>query len=374
MRELLDELNRVIRLGQPVVYTVLVETRGSTPQKPGAAMLVFEDGSQFGTLGGGCVEADVKRRALQLLDNGSREILSFQLDHQSGWDDGLICGGRMKMLVDPIRPGDDVSYFETFQAQLTAGIGCTEAVIFEAVDSDASGAVGDRFLFDRQGEMIACRCVEFGDTESEKTITAIPSILQSELRSLEQRRRPYVSQGIAFLPVMKQCKLVIVGGGHVGQMVAEFAGQSGFEIWVTDDREQYCSPERFPRAKQLIVAEIDDAVSQIDFDENTFCIIVTRGHSQDGVALSLIAKTAAYYVGMIGSKRKIKLIFEELLRTGIPRDALQRVHAPLGFQIGSQTVPEIAVSIVAELIAYRNLETLPAAYHKKSLVDDIRIT
>src|ERR1700748_3722009 len=106
MNDLLQDLQTAIGNGRPVAYTALVETRGSTPQKAGATMLVFPDGSQAGTLGGGCVEAEVKRRALRLLDAGESEILTFQLDEDYGWDDGLICGGRMRMLVDPVRPGD----------------------------------------------------------------------------------------------------------------------------------------------------------------------------------------------------------------------------------------------------------------------------
>src|SRR6187402_3061354 len=125
-------LQQAIQAGQPVAWTSLVETRGSTPQKAGAMMLVYPDGSQSGTLGGGCVEAEVKRRALRLLDAGATELLTFQLDSNYGWDDGLICGGRMKMLVDPVRPGSDVSYFQKLQHLLASGHGCTEAIVIDA--------------------------------------------------------------------------------------------------------------------------------------------------------------------------------------------------------------------------------------------------
>src|SRR4249920_2236384 len=118
MRELLANLVQALERRQPLVFCAVVETRGSTPQKAGAAMLVFPDGSQTGTLGGGCVEAEVKRRAQRLLDAGSTELLTFQLDDNYGWDDGLICGGRMKMLVDPVRPGDDFSYFEQLNSHI----------------------------------------------------------------------------------------------------------------------------------------------------------------------------------------------------------------------------------------------------------------
>src|SRR4029078_13641594 len=133
MRKILDTLEQALRTGQSVAYTALVETRGSTPQKAGATMLVFADGSQAGTLGGGCVEAEVKRRALRLLDAGQTELLTFQLDDNYGWDDGLICGGRMKMLVDPLRPGQDATYFEKLNGLLSTERACTAGVVVEPV-------------------------------------------------------------------------------------------------------------------------------------------------------------------------------------------------------------------------------------------------
>jgi xanthine dehydrogenase accessory factor len=343
MQKILNDLAIAIRNQQPVAYTSLVETRGSTPQKAGAAMLVFPDGSQSGTLGGGCVEAEVKRRALRLLDEGETELLSFQLDNDYGWDDGLICGGRMKMLVDPIRPGEDTSYFETYRRLAEDGIGLTEAIIVDS-EKATGGTETDRFLLDEQGEVVASRGT--GNCPS--------AILQS-LRPIFDRPRPYVESGISFLPQLERCRLLIVGAGHVGQKVADLAADVDFDVWVVDDREQYCNAERFPRAKRLIVAPIDTALSGLDVDENTLCVIVTRGHNHDEEAVYHLAEKPTRYLGMIGSKRKIKLIFDDLLREGISQESLDKVHAPLGFEIGSQTVPEIAISIVAELISCRNL-------------------
>lgn len=361
MREILQEVADSLRQGRAVCYTALVETRGSTPQKAGAVMLVFPDGSQTGTLGGGCVEAEVKRRALRLLDEGEREILSFQLDNDYGWDDGLICGGRMQMLVDPIRPGDDASYFDAFTDLLASDAACTEAVVYDD-EKCAGGTAADRFLFDQHGEIVARRAS--GD---------VPPTLTSALRSLSERPRPYVAGGVSYLPRLKRCRLLIVGGGHVGQKVAELAADADFDVWVVDDREQYCNPERFPQAKRLIAAPIDTALSGLDVDRDTFCVIVTRGHGHDEEALYHLAETPARYVGMIGSRRKIKLIFEDLLREGIAEEALRRVHAPLGFDIGSQTVPEIAISIVAELIAHRNLGGLPARLREPSVLERAQV-
>jgi xanthine dehydrogenase accessory factor len=359
MSTLLDDLLEAVRRGQPVAYTALVETRGSTPQKAGAAMLVYADGSQSGTLGGGCVEAEVKRRALRLLDAGDREILTFQLDSDYGWDDGLICGGRMTMLVDPVRPGTDHSFFERLARIAADGQGCTEAIVFDA--EKAGGGAGDRFLFDEGGTLVASRAA-----------SELPPSVREQMKPLVDRPRPYVLGGVSYLPRLRRCRLVIVGAGHVGQKVAALAAEADFDVWVVDDREQYCNPERFPSARRLVVGQIDTALSGLEIDSDTYCIIVTRGHNHDEEALYHLAETPARYVGLIGSRRKIRLIFEDLLSEGIHRDTLLRVHAPLGLDIGSQTVPEIAVSIVAELIAHRNLEAVPERYRRESLAQSLQ--
>ncbi len=347
MSELLRQLVAAAQARRPVCYTALVETRGSTPQKPGARMLVFGDGSQLGTLGGGCVEAEVKRRALALLERGAAELLTFTLDHDYGWDDGLICGGRMKMLVDPLRPGDDLAYYQSALTLAETGQGFTEVVVLD----EGHGALppAAQLLLDAHGALVAARrCSPSGGAEESESVRA-------RLRSLRERPRPYQADGLAFLPQLPRCRLIIVGGGHVGQKVAELAAEVDFDVWVIDDRETYCSPERFPRAARRLCAPFDQVLPNLELSEDDLCIIVTRGHQHDEEALFHLAERPARYVGMIGSRRKIKMIFEDLRRQGISEEALARVHAPLGIDIGSQTVPEIAVSIVAELIAVRNL-------------------
>src|SRR5882757_7236546 len=149
MQEVLYHLIAAIRAQQPVAWCRLVETRGSTPQKAGAAMLVYQDGSQAGTLGGGCVEAEVKRRALSLLAENRADICSFQLDSDYGWDDGLICGGRMQVLIVPVEAaGPAHDYFRQFAQRVVAGQGLTEAVVFEA-------AAPSSFLFSNDQQLLA---------------------------------------------------------------------------------------------------------------------------------------------------------------------------------------------------------------------------
>jgi xanthine dehydrogenase accessory factor len=148
---------------------------------------------------------------------------------------------------------------------------------------------------------------------------------------------------------------VIVGAGHVGQAVAELAARADFDVWVVDDRSQYANPERFPQAQRILVGPIDEVLTAMEVTPRTYALIVTRGHGHDQEALHHLAPTAASYVGLIGSRRKIRLIFEGLREQGVAQDALERVVAPVGLDIGSQSVVEIAISIVGELIARRNL-------------------
>ncbi|MFL5340997.1 MAG: XdhC family protein [Gemmataceae bacterium] len=344
MRELLQELTDILTAGRPCAFCTLVETRGSTPQKAGAAMLVLADGGQRGTLGGGCVEAEVKQRALRTLgEAGARpEVLTFNLDDNYGWDDGLICGGRMTMLVHPLT--DCPAYFRKYRELVESGAGCCEALVF----ADAAGLPGDRYLFDANKNLVA-RLAEQPPTDE----------LVQHLPELAKRPKAAVVKGVAYLPVLPRVRLLLVGGGHVAQAVARLAAEVDFDVWVLDDRDKFASRERFPAAQRLLVGDIGQTLKQIVAEKAitpaTYCLVITRGHNHDEEALYHVATTPAGYVGMIGSKRKIRLIFEDLMARGISEEVLAKVHAPLGLEIGSQTVPEIAVSIVAELIACRNL-------------------
>jgi xanthine dehydrogenase accessory factor len=369
MRDVLAELMKALDQGRSCVYCCLVETRGSTPQKAGATMLVFPDGSQRGTLGGGCVEAEVRQRSLRVLADGAGrpELLTFHLDDNYGWDDGLICGGRMSILADPIEGSkasaskDKQHYYGRFYELIEQGGGCTEAAII--ADKDTRIPLGSRYLFDADGKLAAHVVVANGETQCQYD-GALAEVI-GRLRPLQARPQPAIYGGIAYLPVLPRVNLLIVGGGHVGQAVARLAAEVDFDVWVLDDRERYACRERFPAASRLLVGDIGVTLKDLlgrGIGPSTFCLIVTRGHAHDEEALYHLAQSRARYVGMIGSKRKIRLIYEDLLAKGISQEALDRVHAPLGFAIGSQTVPEIAISIIAELIACRNLgKTIPEA-------------
>jgi xanthine dehydrogenase accessory factor len=233
------------------------------------------------------------------------------------------------------------AYYQRFGKIVEAGAGCTEAVVI----APEHAPIGSRYLFDSAGKLI--------DQLAE---VPVPDAVRQGLIPLEKRPKPTHQHGVAYLPVLPRVTLLIVGGGHVGQAVARLGADVDFDIWILDDRDAFANRARFPTASRHLVGDIGQQLGQLraEITPSVYALIVTRGHAHDEEALYHLATTRAGYVGMIGSKRKIKLIYEDLLARGIPQAALEKVHAPLGFDIGSQTVPEIAVSIVAELIACRN--------------------
>jgi xanthine dehydrogenase accessory factor len=264
----------------------------------------------------------------------------------------------MVIIVQAAKDVEALKYFQAFERVLDSGLGFTEAVVVDA-DRFQEAPLGARCLFDHEGNYVA----DWNGPE-------MGEVLEDWLTPLADRPRPGVKGGVALLPTLPRIRLVIVGAGHVGQAVGNLAAQADFDVWVVDDRAQYANRERFPAAENLIVGPIEDVLSKLDVDERTYGLIVTRGHGHDQEALFHLATTSAAYVGLIGSRRKIKLIFESLREAGVPEASLARVAAPVGIDIGSQTVIEIAVSIVAELIARRNLGTGQGAIREVSAAVD----
>ncbi len=343
MRDLVRQLINALEQDRELIVCQVVETRGSTPQKAGSMMIIDPDGGQTGTLGGGCVENEVKQKAIQQIGGDSAAVHSFILDHDYAWADGLICGGKMVVLTQPLRGTAPLDYFRTFDRVIEESRGFTEAIV---VDGKQTGGAlpGTRFLFDGEGR-----------PRANWPAALVPAGLVERIILPIERPKPSVHGGIAFLPNWPRIRLIVVGAGHVGQAVAGLAAGADFDVWVVDDRHQYANRERFPAAQRLLVGPIEEVLATLEITPQTYALIVTRGHGHDQEALFQLAPTAASYVGLIGSRRKIRLIFESLSEAGISASDLERVAAPVGLEIGSQSVPEIAISIVAELIARRNL-------------------
>jgi xanthine dehydrogenase accessory factor len=261
--DLFEEIVKMRRAGQRGALATIVHTKGSIPSYESSRMLVREDGSLVGTVGGGCVEADVWAAAKEVMQKEAPRKMVFNLNNEATYDNGLICGGTVEIFVEPILP-----------------------------------------------------------------------------------------QPIVYL----------FGGGHVSMAMAKAASSAGFVIGVVDDREAFANLQRFPMA-QKVFTSYEQAFEKIQPNSSTYLVIVTRGHKEDMRVLAWAARTQARYIGMIGSKRKVISVYKALEKEGYSPEEFERIYAPMGLEIGALSPEEIAISIVAELIAVRrNAEN---AAHKK---------
>jgi len=252
--DIYEELVRLRTLGQKCALATIVQVRGSIPSYESAKLLVREDGSMAGTIGGGCVEADVWTAAREVIDTEKPKHLTFNLGQDAAYDNGLICGGQLDVFVEPVLP------------------------------------VPRAFIF---------------------------------------------------------------GAGHISKSLAKVAGLAGFGTVVVDNREAFANRERFPDADQVHAQEYEDVFPQLGINETSYLIIVTRGHRDDMRVLKLAIATPARYIAMIGSKRKVLNVIRELEKEGVAREAFERIHAPMGLDIGAISPEEIAISVTAEMIAVR---------------------
>jgi xanthine dehydrogenase accessory factor len=265
--DLFEEIVRMRRAGQRGALATIVHTNGSIPSYESSRMLVREDGSSAGTVGGGCVEADVWAAAKEVMQKEAPRKLVFHLNNEATYDNGLICGGTVEIFIEPILP-----------------------------------------------------------------------------------------QPIVYL----------FGGGHVSTAVAKAAQSAGFGVAVIDDREAFANAQRFPMAQEIYTS-FDDAFAKLKPNSSSYLVIVTRGHKEDMRVLAWAVRTPARYIGMIGSKRKVLSVYRALEKEGYRMDEFQRVFAPMGLDIGALSPEEIALSIVAELVAVRR--NVVSAAHKKLVVE-----
>jgi xanthine dehydrogenase accessory factor len=346
MRDLYDQIIELSQSGLKCALCTLVSTRGSTPQTAGAKLLVFPDGKTAGTIGGGCVEAEVRRRALQALDSGVPQLMDFVLDHDFGWDDGLICGGRMDVFVDVLnRQNTDV-----FPELRDHADSKSPVVLGSFVKGEKAGT---KFLYSAEkNEFLGIDGLESSE-EIREAARNSRFANETSLLSIGE------SEDLIFLePHLPKPILLIAGAGHVGQALAHQGKLLDFEVVVVDDRETFANPDVLPDADKIIVDDIPRVLKEFPIDENTYIVIVTRGHLHDQDTLFSVINRPAAYKGLIGSRRKIRMIFDEFERLGVGEEAMREVYAPIGLDIASVTVPEIALSIAAQLVLVRRNKKL----------------
>jgi xanthine dehydrogenase accessory factor len=303
-----EALAAAARVAEPVALGVISGAKGSSPQKVGAKALFYADGRIKGTLGGGCLEAEVQQRAIKALRTGQPTAFDLLLDHDFGWDDGLICGGKVTGLILP-------------NAQ-TAG----ERFWQELAERKAAREWGVRANFSIGTTDAGAECRPAGEPKA---------WLYRET-------------------VRPPCTLWIAGAGHIAQAVAPLATRLDFQVTVFDDRPALASREYFPGAIELRAEVWERLLAEPLPPGPAFGLVVTRGHRHDALVLREWLKQPFVFIGMIGSARKARTIFEHFLAEKLATpEQLARVACPVGVPIRSQTVPEIAVSIVAQFIERR---------------------
>ena len=348
MKEVFQEAVQQMEKGDSIVVATVVRTKGSTPQKPGSKLLVRKDGSGVGTLGGGCVEGDIWFAAKELMKSGrGAEHREYQLNEELAAEDGLVCGGTMYFLIDPVyRPDDYLPIARQIDSAYRGGRPVAVAsVVRPPIDGDES--IGSRLVIHEDGATSGT----LGDSELDR------GAVRKALELMVPGNNQYVvaDDGTEYFieAYTTPPQLVLCGGGHVSKAIAPLAKSLGFRIFITDDREEFASKERFPEADLIVAKKPEDAIPELPINPNTFIVIATRGHRYDNVALEAAARTSAQYVGLLGSRRKTILIYEDLLSSGVPVERIKEIRSPVGLDIRARTPEEIAVSIMSEVVMFR---------------------
>ncbi|HEX9006276.1 MAG TPA: XdhC family protein [Bacteroidota bacterium] len=348
MTDIYEELLAALRQGNRVTMATIVSRSGSTPVPAGAKMLIGE-GSRIpvGTVGGGCIEADVIEAARAPGGNHSMcSIRRFVLT-EDDVESGMLCGGRVDILLEEV-PQERVGLYAELVSRRKAG---KDSILVTVIDSGPT--ILGKYLISVGDEAAAERAL----AGLQPVAGGLPGDFGESLRGAiagEAVTRLAVPAGeIVLEPVLGPQDVIIFGGGHVSRFVSRSAAMAGFRVTVVDERPEYANPRRFPEAFRTLAIGFDASWSELEIRSTTSLVIVTRGHKFDERVLERAVQTPARYVGMIGSRRKVLAAFSTIIRNGTPPEQLQRVHAPIGLDIGAETAEEIGISITAELIAVR---------------------
>ncbi len=341
----LQGICHILEDGEDLVQATIIKHAGSTPRSVGSKMFVRRDGSVIGSIGGGLVEFEMQKISREVFAAGKARIESVDLSGKdAATTDKMICGGRLEFLLEYLsaEPANSKE-FRKLVASLQEG---KKGYLIKALDTKGGTAPeAERCLVRKDSIVVG----SFPGTES-----WIPLLTGEAAR----RKSPVIAEveGKRFFvePTFSPGTVYLFGAGHVSRPVADLAHMVGFSTVVLDDRTEFANEDRFPKADRIIVIpSYDNLFNGLDIDNDSYLVIVTRGHLHDKTALEQSLRTKAGYIGMIGSKRKQRLVYDELLGKGFTEDDLNRVHNPIGIDICAETPEEIAVSIAAELIKAR---------------------
>jgi xanthine dehydrogenase accessory factor len=345
MKEIIDETLELLEDGQDFALVKLIADRGSTPRAAGAEMLVRRDGSIAGTIGGGLLELTMMQAAAEVLESRRTRVTDMGL---SGTDvnceDKMVCGGSAEVLITYVSPGDPV-LLEVCEAIRVARESQQRAWFFTIMPA-AEGAPVEHCLLRDDNIVIGTR-----PCAPKELRTAVGKIAVHGSTRLADGRNVLVE------PLDVPVTAVICGAGHVGRALAPVALTAGFRVVVLDDREEFADPRRFPGAS-VSLTPFDGALSRLDVGEQSYVVIVTRGHVHDMEMLKQALRTSAPYVGLMASRSKRARILAALREAGFGDESIARVRSPIGLAIGAETPAELAVSIVAEMIQARAGKTV----------------
>lgn len=347
--ELHRHLAETLARGDRIALATVISRSGSGPREPGAAMAVAMNGDTLGTVGGGPLEAEILALAEKVLRERRPALRTFSLTGREVAEQGMICGGRMEVLVDCLE-GPATALYGRIVRNLDLGRSCRVA---RSIGPAAGGGGVETGIAVADEDGFHAGSLDLSLPEVEKRI--------QEDRGTE----PFLIEGgtvrVFVETVVPPDTLFLFGGGHVGRELAPLAALAGFRTVVLDDRREFAGRERFPAAAETVVLDsYENCCDGLNIGQSGYVVIMTRGHSFDREVLASALKTPARYVGMIASRRKRETIFRSLREEGVSGEALAGVRSPIGLDIGARTPFEIAVSIVAELIAVRSGTASPA--------------
>jgi len=334
------------------VLGTIIRQEGPTPRELGTQCVILEDGAMVGTIGGGLLEAQAIEASKEVFDTRLPKRLYFSLTGKDVAETDMLCGGQVEVFLEPLFPAskETASIFREVHETLKKGACGLMATLIDP-EAWTHAVPPKRFLTARghhHGTLPGGQGIS--DTLERQMNTFIKSRRTALLAMENDEGKPCQ---ILVESITAPSTLVVFGAGHVSQQIVPLARRVAFHVTVIDDREAFADETHFPDADSVLCRPFEDIMEQLNIDESSYLVIVTRGHIHDKTVLAQSLKTTARYIGMIGSRRKRDIIYEKLLEEGFSREDLERVHSPVGIDIGAQTPEEIAVSIVAQLIQVR---------------------
>lgn len=340
MNQLFEELEAVLEKNEDCVLVTIIASSGSTPRGAGSRMLVKKDGSIRGTVGGGAVEYQSIQTALDTLKNKTSHARGFTLTRNQVADIGMVCGGNVVVYFQYIKPGDE--QFKRFCREVRSALLIDEdSWLWLDITNETCWRMG---LYSQRTGFSAGDGGEIAQmTKGEESSLFTNRAVQREAGGRRYYTEPLVQAGTVY----------IFGGGHVAQELAPVLAHVGFGCVVMDDREEFANPSVFPEAKSVIVGDLERIGDYIQVRECDYICIMTRGHQFDYYVQKQALSLKPCYIGIMGSRNKIKVVTEKLMEDGFSREEVEACHMPVGVEIYAETPAEIAISIAAELIRVR---------------------